>query len=78
MTDLKDINVDKGVFFEVENSRYIDWYMNESITILRYGAPPKKHYVLYLEDFVIEVLTDYDVIIRTGSVFLKYGLKPKE
>lgn len=71
MTDLKDVNIDKGVFFEVENSRYIDWYMNEGITILRYGVPPKKHYVLYLEDFVIDVLTDDNVIIRNGNNFLE-------
>lgn len=74
MTGLDDIEVGTGVFYMVEKSKYVEWYMNKGIQTIRRGEPEPLHYVIYTEEVVIDIITDNDFIIRQGNKLL-YGLK---
>lgn len=74
MTGLDDTEVETGVFYKVEKSKYVEWYMNKGIQAIRRGKPKPLHYVIYTEEVVIDIITDNDFIIRQGSKLL-CGLK---
>ncbi|MBQ2839305.1 MAG: hypothetical protein IJE73_06700 [Muribaculaceae bacterium] len=74
MTGLDDTEVETGVFYKVEKSKYVEWYMNKGIQTIRRGEPEPLHYVIYTEEVVIDIITDNDFIIRQGNKLL-YGLK---
>lgn len=74
MTGLDNVEVGIGVFYKVEKSKYVEWYMNKGIQTIRRGEPEPLHYVIYTEEVVIDIITDNDFIIRQGNKLL-YGLK---
>ena len=74
MTGLDDTEVETGVLYKVEKSKYVEWYMNKGIQTIRRGKPEPLHYVIYTEEVVIDIITDNDFIIRQGNKLL-YGLK---
>lgn len=74
MTGLDNVEVGIGVFYKVEKSKYVEWYMNKGIQTIRRGKPEPLHYVIYTEEVVIDIITDNDFIIRQGSKLL-CGLK---